>query len=114
MFWIVDNGSSHHGQASVDRMAAAWANATVVHTPLHASWLNQIEIYFSVVQRKVVTPNGFYDLADVENRLDAFHDHYNLAAHPFDWRYTKQDRDALLKRLDAHQPSPVTTEPPTN
>ncbi|MEU7824867.1 IS630 family transposase [Catellatospora sp. NPDC049133] len=57
VFWIVDNGSSHRGQASADRMAAAWPTAAIVHTPLHASWLNQVEIYFSVVQRKVVTPN---------------------------------------------------------
>ncbi|MCW3820499.1 IS630 family transposase [Micromonospora sp. DR5-3] len=61
VFWIVDNGSSHRGQASIDRMATAWPNATLVHTPLHASWLNQVEIYFSVVQRKVVTPNDFHD-----------------------------------------------------
>ena len=82
MFWVVDNGSSHRGQASIDRMAKAWPTATLVHTPVHASWLNQCEIYFSVVQRKVVTPNDFYDLADVENRLEAFQDRYNFAARP--------------------------------
>ncbi|MCW3838496.1 IS630 family transposase [Micromonospora yasonensis] len=107
VFWIVDNGSSHRGQASIDRMTAAWPTATVVHTPLHASWLNQVEIYFSIVQRKVVTPNDFYDLADVENRLEAFHDHYNLGARPFNWRYTKKDLDALLKRLATHTPLPT-------
>ncbi|TYC10152.1 IS630 family transposase [Micromonospora sp. MP36] len=107
VFWIVDNGSSHRGQASIDRMAAAWPTATIVHTPLHASWLNQVEIYFSVVQRKVVTPNDFHDLADIENRLDAFHDHYNLAARPFNWRYTKKDLDATLKRLATHAPVPT-------
>ena len=96
VFWIVDNGSSHRGQASIDRMAAAWPTATIVHTPLHASWLNQVEIYFSIVQRKVVTPNDFYDLADVENRLEAFQDHYNLGARPFNWRYTKKDGSVKL------------------
>jgi len=69
---------------------------------VHASWLNQCEIYFSVVQRKVVTPNDFYDLTDVENRLTAFQDLYNLAAQPFDWKYTKNDLNTLLKRLTAH------------
>ncbi|MEV4418321.1 IS630 family transposase, partial [Catellatospora sp. NPDC049609] len=113
VFWIVDNGSSHRGQASIDRMAAAWPTAMVVHTPLHASWLNQVEIYFSVVQRKVVTPNDFYDLADVENRLEAFHDHYNLAARPFNWRYTKKDLDALLKRLATQPALPAAAAPPT-
>ena len=99
VFFIVDNGSSHRGRASIDRLAAAWPAATIVHTPLHASWLNQIEIYFSIVQRKVLTPNDFYHLADIENRLAAFEDRYNFTAAPFRWRYNKKDLDALLKRL---------------
>lgn len=103
VFWVVDNGSSHRGQASVDRMAATWPTATLVHLPVHASWLNQIEIYFSIVQRKVVTPNDFYDLADVEARLEAFQEHYNFTARPFTWTYTKKDLDELLERLAAHE-----------
>lgn len=104
VFWVVDNGSSHRGQASIDRMSETWPTARLVHTPVHASWLNQCEIYFSVVQRKVVTPNDFYDLADVENRLMAFQDLYNLAARPFNWKYTKTDLNALLARIAAHEP----------
>jgi transposase len=107
VFWIVDNGSSHRGQASVDRMNAAWPTARLVHLPVHASWLNQIEIYFSIVQRKVVTPNDFYDLADVEARLMAFQDHYNLAARPFNWRYTKNDLDRLTQQLSTYRPLPT-------
>lgn len=107
VFWIVDNGSSHRGQAAIDRMTQRWPTATLIHTPVHASWLNQCEIYFSVVQRKVVTPNDFYDLADVENRLIAFQDLYNLAARPFNWRYTKDDLNALLQRLATHQAGPI-------
>jgi hypothetical protein len=75
----------------------------MVHTPIHASWVNQVEIYFSIVQRKVVTPNDFYDLADVEARLTAFQDLYNLAARPFNWRYTRTDLDTTLKRIAAHE-----------
>jgi hypothetical protein len=107
VFWIVDNGSSHRGQASINRLRKTWPTATLVHTPVHASWLNQCEIYFSVVQRKVVTPNDFYDLTDVEDRLEAFQDHYNFAAQPFNWRYTKQDLNQLLKRLAAHNTGPL-------
>jgi transposase len=107
VFWIVDNGSSHRGQASINRMNTAWPTAQLVHLPLHASWLNQIEIYFSIVQRKVVTPNDFYDLTDVENRLMAFQDHYNIAARPFNWRYTKNDLDRLLERLPSHHSLPT-------
>jgi transposase len=107
VFWVVDNGSSHRGQASINRLRKAWPAATVIHTPVHASWLNQCEIYFSVVQRKVVTPNDFYDLTDVEARLEAFQAHYNFSARPFNWRYTKHDLDQLLKRLAAHGAEPL-------
>jgi len=106
VFWVVDNGSSHRGQAAIDRMANDWPTATLIHTPVHASWLNQCEIYFSVVQRKVVTPNDFYDLVDVQARLEAFQDHYNFAARPFNWHYTKKDLHDLLDRLAAHDTTP--------
>ena len=102
VFWVVDNGSSHRGQASVDRLERQWVNLRLVHLPVHASWLNQIEIYFSVVQRKVVAPNDFTDLAEVEARLLAFQRRYEQTAAPFDWRYTKADLDRLLRRLDDH------------
>jgi transposase len=108
VFWVVDNGSSHRGQTSIDRMTEAWPTARLVHTPVHASWLNQCEIYFSVVQRKVVTPNDFYDLVDVENRLMAFQDLYNLAARPFTWKYTTKDLNALLDRLAVHEPDALS------
>ena len=104
VFWVVDNGSSHAGQASVERMREAWANATLVHLPIHASWLNQIEIYFSIVQRKVIKPANFADLETLEQRLLAFEGRYNATASPFDWRYTKDDLNAYLKRLAAHEP----------
>jgi hypothetical protein len=100
VFWVVDNGSSHRGQASVDRLQGTWPNLTLVHLPVHASRLNQIEIYFSIVQRKVLTPNDFTDLAEVEQRLLAFQRRYQQTAVPFDWRFTKADLDDLLRRLD--------------
>jgi transposase len=107
VFWVVDNGSSHRGQASIDRMRKAWPTATLIHTPVHASWLNQCEIYFSVVQRKVVTPNDFYDLTDVQARLEAFQERYNFAARPFNWKYTTKDLDDLLDRLATHDAAPL-------
>ncbi|WP_240496838.1 helix-turn-helix domain-containing protein [Streptomyces torulosus] len=97
VFWIVDNGSSHRG-----KKAAAFPNAVMVHTPVHASWLNQVEIYFSVVQRKVVSPDDFTDLAQVADRLGAFEDRYNATAQPFQWKFTTSDLDDLLARLDRH------------
>jgi transposase len=105
VFWITDNGSSHRGQASVDRMHEAWPNAHLVHLPVHASWLDQCEIYFSVVQRKVVAPNDFTDLDQIRDRLAAFEIRYNAVATPFDWRFTRTDLTALLERLAAHEAS---------
>ncbi|MFG3048651.1 hypothetical protein ACGFZR_27470 [Streptomyces sp. NPDC048241] len=99
---IVDNGSSHRGKKATDRLITAFPNAVMVHTPIHASWLNQVEIYFSVVQRKVVSPNDFTDLAQVGDRLRAFEDRYNATAQPFQWKFTTSDLDDLLARLDRH------------
>jgi len=101
VFWIMDNGSSHRGDASVQRLQAAHPTLVPVHGPIHASWLNQIEIYFSIVQRKVLTPNDFANLAEVEERLLAFQAYYQTIAHPFEWRFTRQDLARLLAKIDA-------------
>ncbi|WP_406152851.1 IS630 family transposase [Streptomyces sp. NBC_01023] len=105
VFWVVDNGSSHRGQRAIDRLASRFPNAVMVHTPVHASWTNQIEIFFSIVQRKVVQPNDFTDLTQVRDRLRAFEDRYNAMAQPFRWRFTTSDLDDLLARLDRHTPA---------
>jgi transposase len=102
VFWIVDNGSSHRGAASVTRMTKAWPNAHLIHLPVHASWLDQAEIYFSVVQRKVVNPNDFTSLSQIRDRLAAFEIRYNTIARPFSWKFTRTDLDDLLHRIDAH------------
>jgi hypothetical protein len=111
VFWVVDNGSSHRGQASVDRLESAWPNLRLIHLPVHASWLNQIEIVFSIIQRKVVTPNDFYDLDAITDRLDAFEDRYNTAAEPFDWTFTRHDLARLLQRLADHDPAAAALLP---
>jgi transposase len=102
VFWVVDNGSSHRGRASVKRLEGKYTNLRLIHLPVHASWLNQVEIYFSVIQRKVLTPNDFLDLAEVQRRLLAFQHRYQQTALPFDWRFTRADLDRLLHRLDEH------------
>jgi len=103
VFWIVDNGPSHRGTASIKRMTRAWPNAHLIHLPVHASWLDQAEIYFSVVQRKVVTPNDFTGLGQIRDRLAAFQTRCNAVAKPFNWRFTRSDLDTLLDRIDAHE-----------
>jgi len=102
VFWIADNGSSHRGPAAVDRLQQAYPNVVLVHTPVHASWLNQVEIYFSIIQRKVLTPNDFPDLEALEAALLAFQDHYAHRAKPFNWRFTRADLARLLAKLDRH------------
>lgn len=99
VFWIVDNGSSHAGQTSVDRMREKYPNAVLVHLPVHASWLNQVECYFSILQRKAIAPADFASLDDLANRVLAFQDRYNQTAKPFDWKYTRAD---LLRDADRY------------
>jgi transposase len=109
VFWIVDNGSSHRGAASIIRMASTWPNAHLIHLPTHASWLDQAEIYFSVVQRKALRPNDFTSLDQIRDRLAAFEVRYNAIATPFNWRFTRTDLEDLLHRIDAHdKPQPHT------
>jgi hypothetical protein len=99
VFWIIDNGSSHRGPKCVARLKKRWPALIPVHTPVHASWLNQVEIYFSVIQRKVLTPNDFASLAELENRLIRFQKHYEAVAQPFEWKFTRADLSNLMARL---------------
>jgi hypothetical protein len=103
VFWVVDNGSSHRGEASVRRLAQAYPRAILVHTPVHASWLNQVEIYFSIIQRKVLTPNDFANLAAVEERLRLYEALSNRQPRPFAWKFDRQKLAEFLQRLEARQ-----------
>jgi transposase len=109
VFWVVDNGSSHNGARSIERMQTAWPTATLVHLPIHASWLNQVEIYFSILQRKAINPNDFADLNQLSERIIGFQDRYNKTATPFDWTYSRDDLNALLHRLDLNDTPPTQT-----
>jgi len=106
VFWVVDNGSSHNGARSIERMQTAWPTATLVHLPIHASWLNQVEIYFSILQRKAINPNDFADLNQLSERIIGFEDRYNTTATPFDWTYTRDDLNTFLNRLDLNDTRP--------
>ncbi|MGH2884998.1 MAG: IS630 family transposase [Solirubrobacteraceae bacterium] len=105
VFLVIDNGSAHRGKRSIDRLQGTWPNLIVAHTPIHASWLNQGEIYFSIVQRKVVTPNNFADLDTLEQHLLAFGRRYEQIAAPFQWKFTRQDLHKLLAKTDTSQPA---------
>jgi transposase len=99
VFWIVDNCSVHRGAKAARRLQAKYSNLVLVHGPIHASWLNQIEIYFSILQRKVLTPSDFRSLQELAQRLLAFERHYQTIAQPFEWRFTRKDLTAWLRKL---------------
>jgi len=105
VFWIQDNGSAHRGQQCVKRLKRKYPHLVPVHSPIHASWLNQIEIYFSIIQRKVLTPNDFSSLQELAERLNAYAKHYEHIAQPFKWTFTRSDLKDLMHKLD-HAESP--------
>ena len=107
MFWIIDNCSAHRGQKCVQRLEARWPSIIPVHTPIHASWLNQVEIYFSILQRKVLTPNDFDSLAKLEAALLTFQERYEKSAAPFQWTFTREDLARLMIRLNAKTLTPA-------
>ncbi len=97
-FWVVDGGGAHHRSTFPARLSGMYPNAVAVLLPVHASWLNQVELYFSIVQRKVLTPLDVADAPALTNRLLNFQDYYAEVAQPFTWKFTSVD---LKKRLEA-------------
>ncbi len=103
LFWIVDNGSSHRGERAKQRLQEIDPRIILVHTPVHASWLNQVEIYFSIIQRKVLTPNDFADLEEVRLRLSQYEELSNQNPTPFQWKFDRAKLTVLLAKIEAHQ-----------
>ncbi len=103
LFWIVDNGSSHRGETAKKRLHKIDPRIILVHTPVHASWLNQVEIYFSIIQRKVLTPNDFADLDAVRLRLALYEDLSNQSPTPFQWKFDRTKLKILLAKIEAHR-----------
>ena len=105
VFWIVDGGSAHHPSAFPTRLRARYPNATAVALPTHSSWLNQIELYFSIVQRKVLTPLDVRGKAQLTWRLLDFQSYYQSSARPFNWTFTSQALKARLAELKDYAPA---------
>lgn len=55
----------------------------LIHLPVHASWLNQVEVFFSILQRKAIAPVNFADLDTFAERVLGFQHRYNQTAKPF-------------------------------
>lgn len=105
VFWVTDNGSSHRGQTSAAGLRRWHRNAILVHTPVHASWLNQVEIYFSILQGKVLTPNEFPDLLTLQTQIMDFQQRYESIAKPFEWQFTRQDLQRIFARISSQLPA---------
>jgi hypothetical protein len=112
VFWILDNGSSHRGQAAIKRLAKRCPNAVMIHTPVHASWLNQVKIYFSPVRRKVLTPDDFTDLDQAQDRLTAFEQRCNATARPFRGKFAPAGLEDLRPRIERHEQKSRTPNSP--
>jgi len=97
--FILDNGTSQHPNTFPQWMQEHYPRVQLHYLPTHASWLNQIELYFSIIQRKVLTPNDFRDLAQLEARLMEFQALYNRRARPFHWNFTREDLAERLRLL---------------
>jgi hypothetical protein len=107
VFWIVDNGSSHAGKTSIKRISDAYPNARLIHLPVHASWLNQAEILFSIIQRKALTPNDFATLPELARHLMDFAQHYRNIARPFQWTFTRTDLERVLNKITERDQTPL-------
>ncbi len=103
LFWIVDNGSSHRGAAAKQRLDQVDSRIIWVHTPVHASWLKHVEIYFSIIQRKVLTPNNFADLEAIRLRLALSEALSNQSPAPFQWKFDRAKLATLLAKIEARR-----------
>ena len=99
IFLILDNGPSHHPHTSPARLAALDPRLIAVHLPTHSSWLNQVELYFSILVRKALTPRDFPSLAALRERIERFEGYYNLGATPFHWKFGREDLERYIERL---------------
>jgi len=110
VFWIVDNGSSHRGERAADELQARHPRLVIVHTPTYASWLNQIEIYFSIIQRKVLKPTDYTSLEELAEAIYVFGRRYSALGKLFAWFFTRQDLERRL-REPLLQHGPITMPP---
>jgi transposase len=99
VFWVADNGSSHRGAQAHLRIQDAHPNAAMVHTPVHASWPNQIEVLFSILSRKALAGKSFDDTDQLADWILRFQDWHNQTAQPFNWTWTRHHLNNHLRRL---------------
>jgi len=95
---ICDNVSVHHGK-EVRSWLTSHPRFQFHFTPVHCSWMNQVEQWFSILQRKRLKAPNFADLEDLESKITAFIEEWNEAAHPFRW--TTESFSKILNKIDS-------------
>lgn len=87
LYVVVDNGSSHRSKKTLTWVAKK-KHIHLKFTPTHASWLNQIEIWFGILTKKVLRRGIFTSSEELVAKLMSFIEAYNKQARPFQWTYT--------------------------
>ncbi|MGH8310821.1 MAG: IS630 family transposase, partial [Steroidobacteraceae bacterium] len=96
---VSDNVITHRGKL-VRAWLAKHPRFQMHHTPVHCSWMNQIEQWFSILQRKRLSMPHFASLDDLEAKLGAFITEWNEIAHPFDWTASSFDKILVSIEVD--------------
>ena len=91
---------AHHPATFATRLRGLYEHAIAVHLPTHASWLNQIELYFSILQRKALTPRDFNSPDQMADRILAFQHRFSAQAKPFNWRFSADDLRQRMQLLN--------------
>ena len=94
---VLDNLKTHKPKR--DRWLARHKNVHFHFTPTHASWLNQVEIWFSILARSTLKGASFSSVAQLRAAIDAFIEAYNATATPFQWRKAKVHPKSLASRI---------------
>jgi len=88
---IVDNLSAHKTQ-KVRTFLAAHPSVRLHYTPTYSSWLNQVELWFSKIERDVIARGSFASVTDLRRKLMRYIKQYNKTAKPFRWSYADATR----------------------
>ncbi|MGH9920651.1 MAG: IS630 family transposase [Nitrososphaerales archaeon] len=104
VFWVTDNGSAHHPKSFGPWLAATFPHAQAVHTPVHASWVDQEELFLAILTKKALTPRDFANREEAEARIRGFLARWNRRPRPFRWTYTRENLRADLKRWAEEEP----------
>ena len=109
LFFVIDNGGAHHRNTFQARLNETFPRSDypemiAVHLPKHASWINQVELFFSIVARKALPHLQCRKRSEMVDHLNRFIARHNESPRPFNWRFTKTDLEERMKKW----PDPIS------